>query len=81
MPPSKFDNWPASFSEDFEDLMAAVAMNLREAEIVYFFDKVDPIEDIYALDAILDLSQAIDRANLSAKGKSPCVAWAAAMSR
>ena len=48
-------------------------MSEREAEVVYFFDRVAPMELARAEEVFIDLSQNIDRSRVSASNTVPCI--------
>ena len=65
--------YPPAPTEAEVELATRMRMTDREAEIVYFFDRVAPMEISHSEEMFIDLSQGITRTRASTSAMMPCI--------
>ena len=69
---SKGLDWPPQYGPDFTELILATGLTQREAEIVWYYERLCPRDAILCVDEVLELSQGLDRGSLC-RNKMPTI--------
>ena len=65
--------YPCAFSTKMLELAQRAGMTKREAEIVFYYDRVQPMTQTHVEEMLLDLSQNLHRCRANVKDAVPCI--------